>query len=344
MPAADSHGRDRRSPRDFAIALVIVSVLAFVPIREIDDSPRRSARRHSYKLERNAAARLPEDRALDVVILGDSRAQSIDATALCEALPGSPTRCVNAASVAGEWASALGIFEALGERVGPETSVLVFVSDYWLEMGPAGDLELLPRTPAYARVHQPVQALASFVPLSVHRDSRMQALHEWIDETASGIAEWIGGDAFAAREEPRAEIMARLARSNVDKWFVATDEPTRERRFEDGHSTLDLLRARSNRVVLVNLPSSRLRHDYVAAHYPGRHERFLLDAKRLAEASGVPFVDLSDAFDAPRFFRDFHHVRDEHAAMLSRAVADRVKSFLAEPGAGREPDPEARRR
>ena len=176
--------------------------------------------------------------------------------------------CLNAATNAGDWLTAYDLFRRVEPRLRSDAILVVCLSDYWLEGGPASALELLPRNLSYLYMGEPAQALASFVPLSFARGGRMRWIHDRLDDSGSWLTDAIDPPEPLDPAKARIESLKRLEKSNVDAWYADTDDATREKRRGRCAASLQALARGRSRVVLLNLPNPLERERYVDLHFP----------------------------------------------------------------------------
>lgn len=308
---------------DFLLAAALLAALSFVGLGRMDLGRENNARLISYQQLQSYLRRFGPRKQYDWVLLGDSRSQRLGGGGLCERLPGSPNTCINASTTSGDWFTSHLVYQELEGHVSPETRFIVFVSDYWLE-GP--DTGLIPKRVEYLAMGAPIKAVASFIPMSALRKTRMDWLHETLEDLGWHWRILLGGSARAqAREEALADgRLSSIFPSNVEAWFVPISDDERAERLHLARRALEHMLASGHRPILVNLPNLDLRDQFVDRQYPGRRQRFKRAMGDLAAELDLAFIDLDGSLRALRFFKDFQHLNDKGRDRLITVLARKI--------------------
>lgn len=298
--------------RDYLLAAGLLFAANLWPVEP-------NERQLSYEQRVAAVEERPGDDPLELLVLGDSRAMLVDAPLLCASLGFEPDRCANAASVSGDWVTAIAGADRLARHLKPSTTVVVGISEYWLELEDLDTrLGILPGEAAYADLGLWGVWLEAKVPMSAARARRVQKVRRWAERRARV---WFPGIVPFVEEEGADLFTAGLDRSNVELWFGSTsDEGARERR-EVAARALDLLRTRAPHLVVLYMPNPEVRDRWVDGRYPGRRARFFSSIQELTAERRIPFIDLSQVVREVPYYRDFHHLADENHALITPLVA-----------------------
>ncbi len=296
------------SHRDFLLAAVLLMASNVLWCGAGDEHTPEGARVFSYRRTLGELRRMPATPPAELLVLGDSRTRQLDVDAVCAAMTPRPARCINASSTAGDWVTAWDLYRAAEPLLAADATIVLAVSDYWLEMGGRDALGLIPRSLAYARLGDPMTTVASYLPASRTRAARMQAVREALERAARSLQAALTDlpESPVPSDAPAGDV--DLPHSNVDEWFRPTRETDRVAQLARASRLLDALQTGRHRVVLVYLPNPAVRDGYVDERYPGRRDRFFGALRQLAALHEVPVVDLSGRLPARRLYRDFHHL------------------------------------
>lgn len=308
-------------PKDFVIALMLVLASNLLFCNTKQERPERAL---SYRLELGEIRRLDPDPPIDLVIHGDSRARRLHVNDLCDQLDPRPVRCVNLSSTAGDWVTAWGLQERVAPLLADDATIVLALSDYWLEMGGKNALGLIPSSWAYAGLGDPLSSFESYLPLSRARPGLVKGMHERIESLARRLRNAVGGAtrhpvrAASAPERPQSP----LPRANVDSSFRAARPEDLEENRSRADALLRAFRDGGRRVVIVYLPNPADREEYVDAVYPGRRQHFFASLRELADEHDVPLVDLSGRLPDRRDYVDFHHLNERGVEKATRLLAE----------------------
>ncbi|MFN7971768.1 MAG: hypothetical protein U0166_05395 [Acidobacteriota bacterium] len=306
-----------------AAGLTVAAAFAISP--EESRALRAAPRVGSFEATLAAAGRVERDRALELVVLGDSRALKIDAPAIAKLAGLDPTLAINAASISGDWVTSYAMFRALEPHMDAQTVVLVGVSEYWLEGG-ASAFGLLPARAEYFDLGTPLLGIGSFFPVNTVRGERVAKLRRRAEMVVWRVRSLVTGEVRPASGNPNTDIgPGGLALANVDLWFAPIDDGARRRLIRMGDRFLASMSGRARRTALVELPNPAVRDDYVAAHYPGRRERFDASLRSLSARRDIAIIDLRSELPDKSFYEDFHHLGKGGVERVSELLAPEVR-------------------
>lgn len=310
--------RRTRGFADYLLAGALLFALNWLVPIEPDVLDRNFLAAVRHRVERFRGSRI------DLVILGDSRAEPIDAALLCTRLGIDPKGCTNAALMGGDWVTAVAMIERLQGLVRRDTRVVLSVSEFWLESSASEHYSAV-ALPTYARLGQYGLMLAARVPLSYERGRRVDALRTWAERVARLS---LGIHAFPPAPAADAAGPDGLSRGDVDFWFPPIDDNDVRERRRLAVRALGRLKSLCPRVAVVLLPNPAVREAYVDRRYPGRRARFRRTLASATTKAGVPLVDLAGEIAQSEMYRDFQHLTPRGGTIATELLAERLAPIL----------------
>lgn len=225
---------------------------------------------------------------------------------------------MNVSSTSGDWLTVYMLFEKLRPNLEDGASLLIFVSDYWLESPTLG---VIHKTNAYYELDEMLLGVESNLRLSALRSTRMDWLHERLAGLVKILEKPLTGVPAPAGKEATWAALQKVFRSNADRWFAPIDDDTRARSERIGDKVLKHMKSARQSVTLVYLPNLERRDEYVDLHYPGRRDRFHSTLRALAAANDIRLLDLSDTLIDREFYKNFHHLNTKGRERVSRILA-----------------------
>lgn len=269
---------------------------------------------------------------VELLILGDSRPDRLDAALLAAALGLDPEAAVNGASTSGDFATSQGLARAWSRHLADDAIVLLGVSEYWTELVDLDDaLGVLDDPLPYLAGEEYALALSAAFPLSRGRGWIVERLRVHAERGAKALSARLGWQQSPPPEASRGPD--GLDRSNVDGWFGSGTDEEREARRAVGErmlaSTIRVL-PETARFVVVFLPNAAARERYVDEIYPGRNRRGRETLAFLAAAQRVPFVNVWDIPTQQDWFKDFHHLSKRGVREFTPLLAAAVRAKATE--------------